>query len=235
MTKTAKNISAILFLFNTICLAKGLNINAYTGLMPRYHTEWASVTDFNYPIGKPLHLKTIGLGASCPLSRTSAVGLRFLYDWNHTIDEELYHFEAKTNTQVYLLDLFIHLHLYRIMGIHSSLNLMGGAALIHEDHYRASIHYSQTEPSSLAPTLGIELDNAVDLSSLVRVSFQVGYKSLDSTIKIRTIPQLIEIEGDPQGGNDIPIKLSSHSMSKQFNLDQLYLLFCISIKLNNSG
>ena len=231
MTKTAKNISAILFLFNTICLAKGLNINEYAGLMPHYHTEWASVTDFNYPIGKPMHLKTIGLGASCPLTRTSAVGLRFLYDWNQTIDEESYHFKAKTNTQVYLLDLFAQFHVCRIMGIQSSLNLMGGLGFINEDHYQGSSQYSKTKPLRLVPTLGVELNNAVDLSSSMQASLQLGYRILDTTIEIRTLPRTLEIDNDSQGGKNFPINLPSHSMTKHFNLNQLYLLFCISLKI----
>ena len=226
-------ISIFLFLSNTICFANKLFITGYIGIKQNYITEWENETDFNYPILKPLNFNNIGLGSSynLNLSYPSQIGIRFTYHWNQNINKDLYHFDIKTETKIYLVDLLVNFKLYKIRFLDSSLNLLGGVGFTNEDHYQGLSQYSKTDKSKPSPTFGIELKNALSLLSFMQVSMHIGYRYFETKTIIKTIPKTIELENDPNNGNNEPIRTSSQYINKLFKLDSFYLLFSISIKV----
>ena len=226
-------LSLIIVLLHSVCWANELFINGYAGFMQKYITEWEKETDFNYPILEPLNFNTIGLGATYNLQLPfpSQVGIRFLYDWNQNINKDLYNFDVKTETKVYLVDLLINFKLYKIRFLDSSINFLGGVGFTNEEFYKGSSQYSKTEESKLSPTFGIELQNALNLSSFLQLSMHLGYRYFETNTIIKTIPKMIDVETDPNLGNNDPIITSSHSLNKSFKLDSVYLLFSLSIKI----
>ena len=124
--------SILLVLFNTICHANKLFITGYVGIHQKYTTEWKDETDFNYPILTPLNVNNIGLGVSykTTLSFPAQIGMRFTYHWNHVINKDLYNFDVKTDTKIYLIDLLINLKLYEIKFLDTSLNFLGGVGFV---------------------------------------------------------------------------------------------------------
>jgi len=226
-------ITTFLFLFNTVCFANKLFITGYIGIKQKYKTEWQNETDFNYPILKPLNFNNIGFGSSYKLnlSYPSQIGMRFTYHWNQNINKDLYNFDVKTETNVYLVDLLINFKLYKIRLLDSSVNLLGGVGFTNENFYKGTSQYSKTDKLKLSPTFGIEIQNALNLSSFMQLSMHLGYRYFETDTIIKTIPKTIEVESDPNHGNNEPIITSTQSMNKSFKLDSFYLLFSISIKI----